>query len=152
MAIKVLSPHSGRLVMVREQDVGRAVRDEGGRIFYVLVRSDGAGHYGSPTRSGGAAYEKRALELAAQPAAAEPPEPAAVASQGAEAPTGPGPVGHDATGRRRAVSGRWIILVLAVVMALIAFLFSPWGPYGAERMPRVETPEPNPIGIGPEGN
>jgi hypothetical protein len=65
MAIIVNSPFSGNPVKVRDQDVGRAVKDEEGRIFYVLEKSDGSGHYGSITRSGAGAAkdEERATKM-----------------------------------------------------------------------------------------
>ena len=53
MTVEVLSPFSGRPVKVRPQDVGRAVRDEAGRLFYVLPRPDGSGYYSAPSRAGG---------------------------------------------------------------------------------------------------
>ena len=55
MAIIVKSPFSGKDVKVRDNDAGRAVKDEEGRIFYVLPKSDGSGYYGSITRSGSGA-------------------------------------------------------------------------------------------------
>jgi len=53
MTVEILSPYSGRPVKVRPQDVGRAVRDEEGRLFYVLPRPDGSGYYSAPSRAGG---------------------------------------------------------------------------------------------------
>jgi FKBP-type peptidyl-prolyl cis-trans isomerase len=52
MPITVLSPYSGRAIKARDQDVGRALRDEEGRIFYVVERPDGSGYYAAPTRKG----------------------------------------------------------------------------------------------------
>jgi hypothetical protein len=66
MPITVLSPFSGRPVKVREQDAGRAVKDEEGRLFYVLPKSDGSGYYGAATRAGNPKEEERALELEAK--------------------------------------------------------------------------------------
>src|SRR5690606_29595340 len=66
MPIVVHSPFSGRPVKIRDEDVGRAVRDEENRIFYVLERSDGSGHYGAPTRSGNPRDEQRYDELVAK--------------------------------------------------------------------------------------
>lgn len=63
MGITVNGPHSGLPVKVRDQDVGRAVKDEQGRIFYVLPKSDGSGYYGAMTRAGGTKDEARALEM-----------------------------------------------------------------------------------------
>lgn len=63
MGIIVNGPYSGQPVKVRDQDVGRAVKDEEGRVFYVLQKSDGSGYYGAMTRAGGAKDEARAAEL-----------------------------------------------------------------------------------------
>ena len=53
---------------IREQDVNRAVKDEEGRIFYVLPRSDGNGYYGATNRAGNPKEEQRALEMEAKQA------------------------------------------------------------------------------------
>lgn len=66
MPIIVHSPYSGREVKIRDQDVGRAVRDEENRIFYVLERADGSGHYSAPTRAGNPREEQRYDELVAK--------------------------------------------------------------------------------------
>jgi len=63
MAITVYSPYNGQPVEVRDQDVGRAVKDGDGRTFYVLAKSDGTGYYGAITRMGGQKDEDRANEL-----------------------------------------------------------------------------------------
>ena len=60
MTITVNSPFTGRPVKIREKDVGRAVTDEDGGIFYVLPKEDGSGYYGAPTRHGGVKDEQRA--------------------------------------------------------------------------------------------
>lgn len=52
MAITVLSPHSGDPVTVRDQDVGKSVKDRQGRMFYVLQAPDGM-YYAALTRAGG---------------------------------------------------------------------------------------------------
>ena len=121
MAITIYSPHSGRPVMVREQDVGRAVRDDSGRVFYVLQKQDGGGHYGSRTRIGGAEQEQHAAAMAAAPA----PAPAE-----AEVQDRPSVQVHDARGRGR--PGRWrrvVILVLLLVAASAAGYYA-WQTYG----------------------
>ena len=69
MPITVFSPYSGRPVKVRDQDVSRAIRDEEGRIFYVVPKSDGNGHYTSPTRKGSEKDEQRYAELQAKQSA-----------------------------------------------------------------------------------
>ena len=60
MSIEVSSPFSGRPVKIRPQDVGKAVRDEEGKMFYVLPKRDGTGYYGAPTKAGGERDEQRA--------------------------------------------------------------------------------------------
>lgn len=60
MTITVNSPFTGRPVKIREKDVGRAVTDEDGGIFYVFPKKDGRGYYGAPTRAGGERDEERA--------------------------------------------------------------------------------------------
>lgn len=61
MTISVNSPFTGRPVKIREKDVGRAVTDEDGGIFYVFPKKDGSGYYGAPTRAGGEKDEARAI-------------------------------------------------------------------------------------------
>ncbi len=113
MAIIVQSPFSGQPVKVRDQDAGRSVRDEEGRIFYVLPKSDGSGHYGAPTRAGGPKDEQRALELEQK-----------VAATKAHAQRQQRPV-HDATGGRgRARPGRWILLFVLLALGAGAYLFT----------------------------
>ena len=123
MAVVVNSPHNGRPVKVRQQDVGRAVRDDEGHIFYVLARSDAEGYVGSLTRGGGAAPPRpvegagKALDQEhAQPDAQEPPDKT---------------LPHDATGKRRSKSpARLVIVILLLTVAVLAYLFSPYGPFG----------------------
>lgn len=52
MAITILSPHSGDPVTVRDQDVGKSVKDRQGRPFYVLQAPDGL-YYAALTKAGG---------------------------------------------------------------------------------------------------
>jgi hypothetical protein len=63
MAITIYSPYNSQPVEVREQDVGRAVKDGEGRTFYVLAKSDGTGYYGAMTRMGGQKDEDRAADI-----------------------------------------------------------------------------------------
>ncbi len=51
MSIEVRSPYSGEMVKIMPKDVGKAVKDADGRVFYVLEDGEG-GHYPSMTRSG----------------------------------------------------------------------------------------------------
>ena len=57
--IEVLSPWNSQPVKIRPQDVGRAVKDRDGKLFYVLAKADGTGYYSAPTRAGGARDEER---------------------------------------------------------------------------------------------
>ena len=46
-AVTILSPYSGKPVKVREQDLGRAIRDEQGRVFYIVEHPE-HGRYAAP--------------------------------------------------------------------------------------------------------
>ena len=132
----VHSPHSGRPVQVREQDAGRAVRDETGRIFYVLPKADGNGYYGSKTRNSGAAEEQHAAAIAAAGPDSE-----------ADAPT---PPPHDAAGRKRSTHrGKLLVWMLFIVLAVLGYFFSPYGPYNWKKRHRGATVPSNKIIIGP---
>ncbi|MEM7680973.1 MAG: FKBP-type peptidyl-prolyl cis-trans isomerase [Planctomycetota bacterium] len=133
----VFSPHSGLPVKVRDQDLGRALRDEAGRIFYVVERPDQPGVvYGAKTRKGSPA------ELERYDALAESPDPAGIATEPdtaadrASSPTATTPrvahasaPVHDATGGRRARSTgrRKALLILAMLLGAAAAyaLFGP---------------------------
>ena len=114
MEIVVKSPHNGRPVKVREQDVGRAVRDDEGHIFYVLARGAKDGYFGSMTRGGSG------------PGRPEGATAKASVVQEASDTTVP----HDATGKDRSKlpAGLLIMIVLGTAAAL-AYLFSPYGPF-----------------------
>jgi len=111
MGIVVRSPYSGQPVKIRDQDVGRAVRDEENRIFYALPRSDGSGYYGAPTRAGGPKDEAKAAELEAKvhhmKANAQEQQAAVKPAQGV----------HDATGRPRRSAGRLVLVVVLLIAA-----------------------------------
>ncbi len=115
-AIVINSPYSGRPVKVREQDIGRAVRDEEGRIFYLVQRSDGQGYYSAMTRKGSAREQEAYDAMAAKGAVAKTSGAAESARQV-----------HDATGRRRSsIRGKLVILaliVLVIVLGLLAWKF-----------------------------
>jgi hypothetical protein len=114
MAITIYSPHSGHPVKVREADVGRAIRDEGGRIFYVVARAEGGGYYGSMTRHGSAKDEQRYVDLERRIQSGEfVPEPVAE-SQAAAASSKP----YDATGGRRISPVRLLVVVLILLLVL----------------------------------
>lgn len=131
----VHSPHSGRPVKVREQDVGRAVRDETGRIFYVLTKADGSGYYGSKTRSGAANKEPRVKT------------PPALGPE--HRPDAPIPQPHNAAGRKRSTHrGKLVVLVLFIILAVLFYLFSPYGPYYWKKFNRTVRAPSNKIFIG----
>jgi FKBP-type peptidyl-prolyl cis-trans isomerase len=111
MPLIVNSPFSGRPVKIRDQDVGRAVRDEENRIFYAVERSDGKGYYGSPTRKGLAKNEQRYLEMETQTAQAKQ------VAQQAAAPV------HNAMGTRKIISVWRRILVLWLLLIAAALLY-----------------------------
>jgi hypothetical protein len=114
MPIIVHSPFSGRPVKIRDEDVGRAVRDEENRIFYVLERADGSGHYGAPTRSGNPRDEQRYDELVAKMKQAK-----ASGQEQSQLQI------HDARGKGRPGSllRKFVILVLLLIIAAAAYLF-----------------------------
>ncbi|MEE9403666.1 MAG: hypothetical protein V3V20_02130 [Algisphaera sp.] len=90
MTLTIHSPHSGHPVKIREEDIGRAVRDEQNRIFYVVPRAHGEGHYGAITRKGSPKDEERYDRLAAHPVQEAQARTAAASA-----------VAHDATGGRK---------------------------------------------------
>lgn len=128
MPLTVLSPFSGRPVKVRDQDVGRAVRDEENRIFYVVPKSDGSGYYAAPTRKGSEKDEQRYAELEAktdQSAQQVKAEHAAV---------------HDATGPGRSGGGgKFLLLLILIVVAAIAIYLLANGTQG---LPFIGEPGP----------
>lgn len=110
MPFIVYGPFSGKPVKVRDEDVGRAIRDEENRIFYVITRSNGDGYYTSPTRQGGAKDEQRydAMMQKMMKSQNQAREEVAVV--------------RDATGKRRSgISGKLVILVLFLIVAAIAY-------------------------------
>lgn len=126
---EVNSPHNGRPVRVRDKDVGRSVRDGDGRVFYVLERSEGDGHYSSLTRQGGPEHEATYDEMLAKESHAK--NVAAVVTEKQV---------HDATGgKRSSVRGKMVILFLAVVVAFLAYLFT-IGPLGSGSWPWTAPP------------
>lgn len=111
MPLVVLSPYSGNPVKVRDQDVSRAIRDEEGRIFYVVQRADGKGFYASMTRNGSARDEERYAELEAKTARQREVTQETVLAI------------HDATGKRGGRSrGLGRVLLTLLLLALLAAL------------------------------
>jgi hypothetical protein len=111
MPITVNSPYSGQPVKLRDQDIGRAVRDEENRVFYVLERNDGSGYYSAITRQGGLTDEQRYDEMAGKMQRSEHhvQEETAVHTQVA--------------GRRKSSRGKLVILFLLIVVLALAYYF-----------------------------
>ena len=105
MPIVILSPYSGRSVKIRDKDIGRSVRDEESRIFYVVPRTDGKGYYSSITRNGSSKDESRYLKLEKNDAIVD------VQKREEQAKTV-----HDAMGNtRKSTLGRRLVLFLILV-------------------------------------
>lgn len=135
MPITVYSPYSGRPVKVRDQDVGRAVRDEDNRIFYVVPRSWGEGYYAAPTRKGSEKDEQRYLDLEKK-----------IEQSEEQAELQMAPV-RDATGKRRRsklVPLLVVLIVLAgVVAAYVLFVAEDGFEWpGLEDVPGTGSPDP----------
>ncbi|MEM7575951.1 MAG: FKBP-type peptidyl-prolyl cis-trans isomerase [Planctomycetota bacterium] len=121
MPLTVLSPYSGRPVKVRDQDVGRAVRDEEKRVFYVVARPEeapvapadapsGGTHYASLTRHGSEKDLARYDALVTKGAVLEE-------HRTETAPARPvvGSAAHDATGKKRSPLPRLVVLLLSLI-------------------------------------
>ena len=149
MPITLLSPHSGKPVKIRDQDVGRAVRDEEKRVFYALPRPDGSGHYGALTRNGSdkdlARYD--ALESKVGAGAAHVRQVAAT---------------HDARGPGRSGSPLRLVAILLLVgltavgawLGYRALLGGGQLPAGAPALPSLPgglLPSPSPTPPAPAG-
>ncbi len=117
--VTLLSPYSGRPVVVREQDLGRAIRDEQGRVFYV-VEDPEHGRYASMTRKGSAKDldRYRLLQSGQAPAMNGAAGSASGLSQSLPA--------HDATGikRRNPVGIAVLIALSLLVVASIYVVFA----------------------------
>ncbi len=105
MPLTVRSPHNHQPVKVRDQDIGRAIRDADNHIFYVVPFSDGSGYYGAVTRKGSPKDEERYRNQTQRVASGE----IAVKAQQAA---------HDATGRKRSRAGRRLVVLLLVLLLL----------------------------------
>jgi hypothetical protein len=120
MPLTINSPHSGRPVKVRDSDVGRSIRDEEGRVFYVLPRQNGEGFYGALTRKGSEKDEQRYDAMEKKSAIARDTGAERSAAQV-----------HDATGTGRPGTKRraLYLLLFAVILAVIAwFVLSTYYP------------------------
>ncbi|GAB4107943.1 MAG: hypothetical protein Kow00105_12660 [Phycisphaeraceae bacterium] len=114
MAIIVHSPYDGQPVKVRDQDLGRAIRDGEGRVFYAVKRSDGQGYYGALTRKGSDKDEKRYLEMLEKMETAR-----SVGKVRTEAQL------HDATGKKSGPSLlAWLgLLIVAAIIAAVTWYY-----------------------------
>ncbi|QDU35464.1 FK506-binding protein [Poriferisphaera corsica] len=110
MPIVVNSPFSGKPVKVRDEDVGRAIRDEEKRIFYVVQRASGEGFYGAPTRKGSEKDEQRYDNLMNKVDQGE-----SFAKQQLQTAI------HDARGKKRKLSPARVIAFL-LLLAVIGFI------------------------------
>lgn len=108
MSMIVHSPYDGYPVKIRDQDLGRAIRDNEGRIFYAVLRSDGQGYYGALTRKGSEKDERRYIEMLEKMDRAREVGAQRSAQQI-----------HDATGKASG-RGAWRWLVLIILLAVIA--------------------------------
>ncbi|MFK7790030.1 MAG: FKBP-type peptidyl-prolyl cis-trans isomerase [Phycisphaeraceae bacterium] len=106
--VTILSPYSGRPVKIREHDLGRALRDEQGRVFYV-VEDPEHGRYAARTRKGSDKDLQRYRQIESGVAKLED-GPTLSEAQVQQA--------HDATGKtRRNPVG---LLAMLVIIALVA--------------------------------
>ncbi|MFP4144841.1 MAG: hypothetical protein ACLFV3_06820 [Phycisphaeraceae bacterium] len=129
MALTVHSPYSGKLVKVRDEDVGRAIRDEEGRVFYVVKRSEGEGYYAAPTRQGSPRDEALYDDMVAK---AEAGETTADRQQT--------PAIHDATGPGQPLAA-WRVLAFVLVLLVILFVLA-WTAYQYWMPGLIDTAEP----------
>lgn len=106
----ILSPYSGRPVKIREQDLGRALRDEQGRVFYV-VEDPEHGRYAARTRKGSPKDLERYREIEANTAKLDD-DVQPTRDHMAQA--------HDAAGKKR--KNPLGLLVLVLLLAAVAAL------------------------------
>lgn len=138
MPIIVNSPYSGQPVKIRDQDIGRAVRDEENRVFYALPRSDGSGYYTAPTRQGGPKDEARYDGMAIKQAGAAKEMQRQAAAL------------HDQTGKRKSKRGKLVLLVmLLIIIALAAYGWRMYGDEIKDKLPgKGDVPPPARIPVG----
>ncbi|MEM6854199.1 MAG: hypothetical protein AAF593_07300 [Planctomycetota bacterium] len=111
MPITINSPYSGRPVKIRDQDIGRAVRDEEDRIFYVVPRASGEGYYAAPTRKGSEKDEQRYDAMQGK------------MDQVQTQVTAQHQAVHDATGRRKRspIVRKLLLILILVVLAAVGY-------------------------------
>ena len=110
----ILSPYSGRPVKVREQDLGRALRDEQGRVFYV-VEDPEHGRYAARTRKGSPKDLERYREIEAKTAQLDD-HTQPTRDDLAQA--------HDAAGKKRKnPAGLLLLVVIAAVLVALGYVY-----------------------------
>lgn len=116
MPFIVHSPFDGQPVKVRDEDIGRALRDGQRRIFYAVPRSNGEGYYAAPTRQGGARDEERYDQM--MQGTVKAAENVRTAAETV----------HDATGRRRTGKSRKLValVVVLILLAVAYYLYRNW--------------------------
>lgn len=133
MPITINSPYSGRPVKIRDQDIGRAVRDEEDRIFYVVARASGEGYYAAPTRKGSDKDEQRYDSMQQKMDSTQ------------EQVTQQHQAVHDATGRRRRspLLRRLVLLLILAVLAVAGYAayFLSTGGTMEELLDQVRSPD-----------
>lgn len=112
--VTILSPYSGRPVKIREHDLGRALRDEQGRVFYV-VEDPEHGRYAARTRKGSPKDLQRYREIESGVAKLEGEIELDDAST---------MQAHDATGsKRRNPKGLLLLVVLLAAVAALGYVY-----------------------------
>lgn len=101
--IHVNSPYDNNPVKVLEKDIGKAVKDGEGRMFYVLPRSDGSGYFGAISRKDAGKEEQEAAHRDAKQSRAD------AASRRIEPAAG----GTSRTGSVRMILGLVILAAIA---------------------------------------
>lgn len=128
----ILSPYSGRPVKIREQDLGRALRDEQGRVFYV-VEDPEHGRYAARTRKGSPKDLERYRAIEANTAQLD--DEVQTTRQGlAQA--------HDASGaKRRNPLGLLVLVLLLAAVAALGYVYLNHPEWLGLGTPDRETPD-----------
>ena len=132
MSLVVYSPYSGAAVKIRNEDIGRSVKDPDGRIFYVVANGDAGDCYAAKTRKG--TPEDLALALSNEENAKLNPE--SVHSKSI----------HDATGSKRKLnSGKLFVIVLLLIGASVmayGYIYGPglWKKFDPDKQ-EIQSPQ-----------